>query len=93
MKDSNSASCVRKISTFRYWSGTSAIVVALSTVLLAACTHQPTIAVNAGFGPNPVLPPPTSKLIPTLNIAPAIGWPSGKTPHAAEGTRVAAFAA
>jgi glucose/arabinose dehydrogenase len=31
-------------------------------------------------------------LIPTVNIAPAIGWPEGAKPVAAAGTQVAAFA-
>lgn len=39
-----------------------------------------------------MLPAPQHSYIPTVNIAPAIGWPAGTTPHAAAGTRVAAFA-
>jgi glucose/arabinose dehydrogenase len=31
-------------------------------------------------------------VLPTVNIAPAVGWPAGTTPQAAAGTRVAAFA-
>jgi glucose/arabinose dehydrogenase len=82
----------RTTQTRRYLPAASTRAVALSSMLLSACSHQPTLAVDAGFGPNPVLPAPTSKLMPTVNIAPAIGWPSGKTPHATDGTRVAAFA-
>ena len=35
---------------------------------------------------------PRSRLIPTVNIAPARGWPAGATPQAATGTVVTAFA-
>jgi glucose/arabinose dehydrogenase len=51
-----------------------------------------TLPVSAGTGPNPVLPPPAPSLIPTVHIAPAIGWPEGAKPIAAAGTQVAAFA-
>ena len=39
-----------------------------------------------------MLPPPHPTLIPTVNIAPAKGWPAGATPIAADGLKVAAFA-
>ena len=45
------------------------------------------------MGPNPVLPEPTHSLIPTLNIAPAEGWPEAAQPLGAPGTTVGAFAA
>ena len=51
-----------------------------------------TLPISAGTGPQPTLPPPQQTLIPTVNIAPAQGWPPGATPRAAPGTRVAAFA-
>lgn len=48
--------------------------------------------VSEGSGPSPQLPEPHATLIPTINIAPAIGWPDGGKPKAATGTQVAAFA-
>jgi glucose/arabinose dehydrogenase len=39
-----------------------------------------------------MLAPPHPTLIPTVNIAPAKGWPAGATPVAADGLKVAAFA-
>jgi glucose/arabinose dehydrogenase len=45
-----------------------------------------------GVGPNPVLPAPEKNLVPTVNIAPAKGWPQGARPKAPEGFRVTAFA-
>ena len=59
---------------------------------LTACGEVSTLPTSAGVGSNPILPPPKQKLIPTLNIAPAIGWPSGIMPVAPLGMRVAAFA-
>jgi glucose/arabinose dehydrogenase len=48
---------------------------------------------SAGVGPDPALPPPATTLIPTVNIAPAVGWPAGAKPVAAAGASVSAFAA
>jgi len=59
---------------------------------LAGCGEMATLPVAAGTGPQPTLPAPRPTLIPTVNIAPAIGWPPGGTPQAAPGTRVTAFA-
>ena len=59
---------------------------------LASCGETATLPVNAGIGPRPTLPPPRPTLIPTINIAPAKGWPSGATPDAAAGLAVGAYA-
>ena len=59
---------------------------------LAACGDMAKLPVSAGSGPQPVLPPPQHSLIPTVNIAPAQGWPTDASPKAAPGLRVAAFA-
>ena len=61
-------------------------------LLLAACGDMATLPVAAGTGPQPSLPVPNKGLLPTVNIAPAIGWERGETPTSAPGTRVAAFA-
>ncbi len=60
--------------------------------LLSACADVATLPIAAGSGLRPELPPPRPTLIPTVNVAPAKGWPAGATPLAAAGTRVAAFA-
>ena len=60
--------------------------------LLAACGETALLTVSAGTGPQPELPPPQQRLIPTVNIAPAIGWPRDATPKAASGLQVSAFA-
>ncbi|MCF4978434.1 sorbosone dehydrogenase family protein [Pseudomonas gessardii] len=59
---------------------------------LAACGESSTLQVSDGTGPSPKLPEPNKTLIPTVNIAPAIGWPDGAKPTAAAGTQVGAFA-
>ena len=67
-------------------------LVAGSGLSLTACGEVATLPVSAGTGPRPTLPAPRQSLIPTVNIAPARGWPAGATPQAAPGMRVAAFA-
>jgi glucose/arabinose dehydrogenase len=64
-----------------------------AALTLAACGGSARLPVQAGMGPSPQLPPPSTSLIPVVQIAPAKGWPAGRTPAAAPGTRVAAFAA
>lgn len=59
---------------------------------LGGCGDIATLPEPAGVGPHPVLPQPTTTFIPTVNIAPAKGWPTGVTPQAATGLAVHAFA-
>jgi glucose/arabinose dehydrogenase len=68
------------------------LVVGLATFGVSACGEQALLPASAGFGPNPVLPPPDETLIPTVNVAPATGWPAGAEPTPAPGLQVAAFA-
>jgi glucose/arabinose dehydrogenase len=44
------------------------------------------------MGPNPELPPPVQTTFPTVVLAKATGWPDDKTPQAAAGLTVNAFA-
>ena len=59
---------------------------------LTGCGDLSTLPERSGFGPAPVLPPPHATLIPTVRIAPAVGWPSGAKPIAAAGLEVNAYA-
>ncbi len=59
---------------------------------LTGCADMARLPFSAGVGPDPVLPPPSASLVPTVDLAPAIGWPEGVQPRAAPGTRVSAFA-
>jgi hypothetical protein len=69
-----------------------ALCIAGIAVPLAACNEQDTAATEQTFGPSPTLPAPESSLIPTVNVAKAIGWPTGGKPVAASGMAVNAFA-
>jgi glucose/arabinose dehydrogenase len=59
---------------------------------LAACGEVARLPVADGTGPTPTLPSPRPTLIPTVNVAPARGWPAGVTPVSAPGTRVHKYA-
>ena len=67
-------------------------VVALLAAALVGCGDVATLTVAAGTGPNPRLPAPRPSWLPTVNIAPARGWPDGVTPRAAPGLQVQAYA-
>jgi glucose/arabinose dehydrogenase len=69
------------------------ICIAALALPLASCNEPSDTAVaEQTFGPSPTLPPPESSLIPTINVAPATGWPPGGKPKAANGMAVNAFA-
>ena len=63
------------------------------TLSLASCKDaQDTVTAEQSYGASPTLPAPQSSMLPTVNIAPARGWPSGAKPVAASGMAVNAFA-
>ena len=64
-------------------------MVALS---LAAC-ESARLPVEAGMGPRPQIPEPRKTLIPTVQVATAVGWTEGEAPTPAAGFRVTRFAA
>lgn len=68
-----------------------ALVIAFS-LLAFGCGETARHAAIEGYGPNPVLPEPTSTLFPTVNVAEATGWPAGAAPTPMQGLRVNAFA-
>jgi glucose/arabinose dehydrogenase len=75
------------------------LIVLLLIVLVAAGAlfwlSRPDVArvsVAAVTGPRPEITQPRNELVPTMNVAEAVGWPDGTTPHAAEGLTVNAFA-
>lgn len=61
-------------------------------LLVAACSETPKQLTPVGYGEKPVLPLPETSVLPTLNIAPAVGWQNEAKPVAATGTQVSAFA-
>ena len=66
--------------------------VAALVLSLSNCGEVAKLNVRDGSGATPVLPQPTRTLIPTVNIAPAVGWPAGVQPTSTAGTSVVAFA-
>ncbi|KAB0650957.1 sorbosone dehydrogenase family protein [Acinetobacter bohemicus] len=65
----------------------SAIVLALT-----GCASPSNSPITDSYGPQPNLPEPKSSLLPTVNIAPAKGWPVDTMPTPAAGLKVQAFA-
>jgi glucose/arabinose dehydrogenase len=62
-------------------------------IALMACGEVSQLPISAGVGTHPQLPSPNPTLIPTVNIAQAVGWPANAKPSAAKGLTVNAFAA
>ena len=69
------------------------VACAAALALVAACSTRPVENRSRLYGPDPELPAPErSGLVPTVNIAPARGWPEGTRPQPAAGLAVAPFA-
>jgi len=56
---------------------------------LAACSQRPA---PPSYGPTADLPPPQKSLLPTINVAKAVGWPAGAAPTPASGLVVTRYA-
>ena len=59
---------------------------------LTGCALPSSSSISDSYGPQPNLPEPTKSLLPTVNIAPAKGWPADTMPTPAAGLKVQAFA-
>lgn len=70
-----------------------ALGLAAIAIALTACGEVAQLPISAGIGTHPQLPPPNPTLIPTFNIAKAVGWLANAKPVAAPGLTVNAFAA
>ena len=68
------------------------LMLCASALLLSACGDSAKLPEEASVGPNPTLPQPVTSLIPTVDIAPAKGWPEGVMPTPASGLSVTALA-
>lgn len=65
----------------------------VAVLVLVACGGEASLQVADGTGRDPRLPPPEDEgYFPVVNIAPAVGWPDGAAPAAAEGLLVSRFA-
>ena len=63
-----------------------------SVALLASCAEVSRLPAGADVGTQPTIAEPVHRWIPTLQVAPAIGWPAGGKPRTAAGLQVQAFA-
>lgn len=68
------------------------ISASLLAAVSAGCGDETALPKGADTGPNPSLPKPVTSAVPTVNVAPAKGWPEGQMPEAATGLSVSAFA-
>lgn len=65
---------------------------AVLALALGGCTDVARLTRGADVGTDPELVPPAPTLFPTVEIAPAKGWPPGATPRAAPDLVVSRFA-
>ncbi|MFA6230398.1 MAG: sorbosone dehydrogenase family protein [Rhodanobacter sp.] len=68
------------------------LAVLIGALLLDGCGESATLTVHDGMGAHPQLPAPHQTLLPTVDIAKAVGWPAGTKPDAAAGLTVTAYA-
>jgi glucose/arabinose dehydrogenase len=68
-----------------------ALLLIVALILVVAGSERATLPVAAGMGPAPALPEPAGALLPTVNVAKAVGW-NGARPAPAPGLKVVAFA-
>ncbi|KQR12944.1 MULTISPECIES: PQQ-dependent sugar dehydrogenase [Xanthomonas] len=64
----------------------------LAVAVLAGCGDTATLAIEQGTGPDPQLPEPVKRLIPTVKVAPVKRWAANAKPMAADDLQVNAFA-
>jgi glucose/arabinose dehydrogenase len=70
-----------------------AVVIAAGVIAYLAWPDRARLPLDAVTGWKPQITKPRTQIIPTVDIADATGWPAGKTPVAAKGLAVKAFAA
>ena len=70
------------------------LIVAVAALCVAArSSGNATLPLAAQMGPTPNILPPDPPLVPTINVAKAVGWKAGEAPTPAPGLKVNAFAA
>jgi glucose/arabinose dehydrogenase len=67
-------------------------VLLLSTLAACSCTESAKLAAREDTGPSPRLVDPVRTSLPTVDIAPAVGWAANAAPLPAAGWRVTRFA-
>ena len=64
----------------------------LGAALLVACAETSQIPKGADVGPDPMLVQPVKSLLPTIQVAEAVGWNEGGKPIVAPGLKVVPYA-
>jgi glucose/arabinose dehydrogenase len=90
LSDDGSHQSSTGIVAWRKTAFTSGLLLLLA--LLSACGEYARLSAQAGTGADPELPQPNRTLVPTVKIAPAVGWTDGATPTPAADMKVTAFA-
>jgi len=68
------------------------LALAGASLVLAGCGDGDDFDTSRQIGPNPVLPAPSTTLVPDLKVAKVVGWQEGQTPTVADGLVVTAYA-
>jgi len=68
------------------------ILIAVTTIWILATREKATIAFDKTVGVAPQIIAPNETLLPTMKVAPAVGWKGAETPSVAAGLAVKAFA-
>jgi glucose/arabinose dehydrogenase len=72
--------------------GAAAALVATVLIVNACTGEHANLPLEAGIGPAPQLPAEKHNLLPTVQVAPVVGWRGGAHPTAAPGLSVTAYA-
>ena len=64
----------------------------LVAAVAAGCSEDDDFDVSQQIGPEPVLPAPSSSLLPDLKVAEVVGWSEGQAPTVPDGLTVSAYA-
>jgi glucose/arabinose dehydrogenase len=70
----------------------SMLAALVAAALGNACAPSAKLSQTQTSGPDPTIPAPDKALLPTVKIAPAIGWKAGEAPTPAQDLRVQPFA-
>ena len=76
----------------RVWIPLVLIVLAVVAWAVVRASGKASLSVAAVSGVNPEITAPDKPLVPTMNIAPVVGWKAGETPTPSAGLSVTAFA-
>jgi len=82
----------RTASPFSSASPAVAVLAVGAALFLAGCGESAKLPPEVTVGPRPQLAEPNKTLIPTVNVAPAVGWTDVAMPTPAEGLKVTALA-